>query len=119
MGFRGQQAHEADDVGPRRLTGEGFLRDRPQNLAALADHDLGCKWKPACEFHKDLRRCDRLPDHESAGSPDVDGIEVFQLSGERGGPEGPVTADVDPSQQNDECHNGIVSFPMVPRSRRK
>jgi hypothetical protein len=33
---------------------------------------------------------------------------VLQLFGERGRSEGPVTADVDPSQKNHECH----TFPL-------
>ena len=81
-----------------------ILRHQPDNLAALADHDLGIKGKPACQFGAELRPGDRLPDHEGARCADVDGIEVLQLFGERGGPERPVTADVDPSQKNDDCH---------------
>jgi hypothetical protein len=49
------------------------------------------------------------PDHEGARRADADGIEVFQLFGERCRPEGPVTADVDSSQKNHECH----AFPLV------
>ena len=79
-------------------------RHHPDNLAALADHDLGIKGKPACQFGAELRPADWPPDHEGARRADVDGIEVLQLSGERGRSEGPVTADVDPSQKNHECH---------------
>ena len=57
------------------------------------------------QFGADLRPGDWLPDHERARCADVDGIEVLQLCGEGGRPEGPVTTDVDPSQQNDERHD--------------
>src|SRR3972149_2604717 len=47
---------------------------------------------------------DWSPDHDRACRADVDGIEVLQVFGERGRSEGPMTADVDPSQKNHECH---------------
>ena len=103
-GAFGQDAHEADDVGSHGLVREMILRHQPDNLAALADHDLGIKGKPACQFGAELRPGDWPPDHEGARRADVDGIEVLQLFGERGRSEGPVTADVDPSQKNHECH---------------
>ena len=74
------------------------------NLAALADHDLGIKGKTTCQFGAELRLGDWPPDHEGARRADVDGIEVLQLFGEHGRSEVPVTADVDPSQKNHECH---------------
>ena len=81
-----------------------MLRHQPDNLAALADHDLGIKGKPACQFGAELRPGDWPPDHEGACCADIDGIEVLQLFGERGWSEGPVAADVDPSQKNHERH---------------
>src|SRR6266540_2651312 len=89
-----------------------ILRHQPDNLAARADHDLGIKGKRACQFGAELRPRDRPPDDEGARRADVDGIEVLQLVDERGRPEGPVTADVDPSQKNHECH----AFPYLARS---
>jgi hypothetical protein len=99
----GQDAHEADDVGSHGLVREMILRHQPDNLATLADHDLGIKGKPAYQFGAELRPGDWPPDHEGARPADADGIEVLQLFGERGRSEGPVTADVDPSQKNHEC----------------
>jgi hypothetical protein len=83
-------------------------RHQPENLAALADHDLGIKGKPACQFGAKLRRPDPPPDHERARRADVDGIEVLQLSDERGWSEGSLTSDVDPSQKNHECHRFLL-----------
>src|SRR5213593_2837657 len=80
------------------------LRHQPENVAALADHDLGIEGKPACQFGAESRPGDWPPDHEGARRADVNGIEVLQLFGERGRPEGPVTADVDASQKNHERH---------------
>jgi hypothetical protein len=81
-----------------------IVRHQPDNLATLADHDLRIKGKPGCQFGAELRPRDRLPDHEGARRADVDRIEVLQLFGERGRSEGSLTTDVDPSQENDECH---------------
>src|SRR5712691_6155990 len=76
----GQDAHEADDAGSHGLVGERILRHQPDNLAARADHDLGIKGKPACQFGAELRPGDGPPDHEGARRADVDGIEVLQLN---------------------------------------
>ena len=83
---------------------EMILRHQPDNLAPLADHDLRIKGKPGYQFGAELRSGDRLSDHEGSRRPDVDRIEMFQLFGERGRSEGPVTTDVDPSQKNHEGH---------------
>jgi hypothetical protein len=78
--------------------------DQPDDFPALTDHDLGLKGQPARQFGAELRSADGLPDQEGARRADVDGIEVLQLFGESRRPEGPVTADVDPPQENHECH---------------
>src|SRR5206468_6374633 len=111
-GTLGQDAHEADDVGSHRLVHEMILRHEPNNLAARADRDPGIKGKPAFQFGAELRPGDWPPDHQGARRADVDGIEVLQLFGERGRPEGPVTADVDPSQKNHECHAFLLLAPL-------
>jgi uncharacterized protein (DUF1697 family) len=43
-----------------------ILRHQPDYLAALADHDLGIKGQPACQFGAAFRLGDRPPDHEGA-----------------------------------------------------
>src|SRR4026208_1085016 len=82
-----------------------IVRHQPDNLATLADHDLRIKGKPGCQFGAELRPGHRLSDHEGARRADVHGIEVRQLTGDRGRSEGLVPADVDPSQKNHECHD--------------
>jgi len=77
---------------------------QPDNLASRADHDLRIEGKAACQFGAELRLADWPPNHEGPRRADVDGIEMLQLFGEPGRPEGPVTSDVDPSQKNHECH---------------
>jgi len=108
-GALGQNAHEADDVGSHGLVRKMILRHQPDNLAALADHDLSIKRKPARQFRTELRPGDWLPNHEGARCAYVHGIEVPQLFGEYRRSEGPVTADVDPSQKDHKCH----AFPPV------
>jgi hypothetical protein len=77
---------------------------REGDLPAQTDHDLGIKRTPARQFRAELRPGDWPPDHEGARRANVDGIEVLQLFGERGTSEDPVTADVDASEKNHECH---------------
>jgi hypothetical protein len=82
-----------------------ILGNQPEDLAALADHDFRVERESARELCAEPRLRHRPPDHERAGCPDVDDIEVLQFLRERGGPEGPVTADIHASQKDDECHN--------------
>ena len=110
MGSAGAERGRRDrTLTKRTMSGGGpvremIVRHQPDNLATLADRDRRLKGKPGCQFGAQLRLGDRSPDHEGARCADVDGIEVLQLSRERGGPEGPVATDVDTSQKNHECH---------------
>ncbi len=106
-GSFGQDAHETDDAWLRWLKGERIPRYQPGYLTALANNYMSIKRKPACHFGAESRPGDRLADHEGAGRADVDGIEMFQLSGKQSGSEGLVTADVHTSQKNHECHSCI------------
>jgi hypothetical protein len=77
---------------------------QPDDVPTLADHDLGIEGQPPCDLDAQLRRADGLPDHEGARGADVDGIQVLQLSSEGRRSKGPVPADVEASQKDDECH---------------
>src|SRR3972149_3710274 len=56
------------------------------------------------QFRAQSRLGNWFPNHEGARRAYVDGIEVLQLFGEDGRPEGLVTADVDPSHKDHKCH---------------
>lgn len=99
----GEDAYEANDVRSYGMVPERILRHEPDDLAALADHDLAIKGKPACQFLKEFCSLNGTPDHERARRTDVDGIEVFQLFGECRRSEGPVPANVNPFQKNNDC----------------
>jgi hypothetical protein len=101
-GASGHNAYEADDVRSHGLVGEMILRQQPDNLATLTDHDLRIKRKPGYELGAELRRGDRLSDHEGARCANVDRVQMLQLFGERCRSEGPVTTHVDASQKNYE-----------------
>ena len=105
-GARGsrQHAHEPDDVGFRRRPREEALRQQPDDLRALADHDVGREGQPPLDFSVQLLAADPLTDDERAGRADVHGIEMLQLLGEGGWPEAPVTADVEAPQKNYQRH---------------
>ena len=94
--------------GSHGLVRERMVRHQSDNVAALADHDLGIKGELACQFRAELRAGDWTPDHEGARRADVDDIEMRQLFGERTRTEGPVTADVHPSQKHHECHGCLL-----------
>ena len=104
----GQQGQEANHVGSLRLICERVPGNKPENLAALADHDLGVKWQPACYFSAEFRLGDRPSDHQRARRTNVDHVEVLQLLGKLRGSKSPVTSDVDASQ---EYHEGHASSP--------
>src|SRR5262245_58589446 len=53
-GRSGQNAHETDDVWTRRIAGETIVRQQPDDLPPLTNHDLGIEGKPACEFKAQL-----------------------------------------------------------------
>jgi len=100
----GQDAHETDNIGSHGKTGEIVLRQQPDDLTALTDHHFGFERKPAFDFSAQLGSAHAPPDHERAGRPDVDEAEMPKLFSELSRPKGPVTADVETPQKNDECH---------------
>ena len=83
---------------------EEVVTQKPDDLPALTDCDLGIEGKPVCDFSAQLRAADRLPDDKGTRRTDVDDIEVPQLLGERSWSEGSVTPDVETSQKDHECH---------------
>ena len=99
-----QDTDKTHDVGANWMIREHILRQQPDNLAALADHDLGVEGKPALDFSPQLGAADGLADDKGARRPDVDRTEVAQLLRQRGRSEGSVTADIEAPQKNDECH---------------
>jgi len=85
---------------------EEVARHQPDDLAPLADHDLGIEGKSAGEFKAQLRAADWLPDDKGTRRADADDVEMLQLFGEGRRSKGSVTSDVDAPQKNHECHNG-------------
>jgi hypothetical protein len=83
---------------------EKVVTQKPDDLPALADGDLGIEGKPVCDFSAQLRAADWLPDDKGTRRSDVDDIEVPKLLGERSWSEGSVTPDVDTPQKDYECH---------------
>ena len=100
----GQDGHEPHDVSSHGLPGKMAGRHQPDDLAPIADDDLGPGGKLRGQLGTKLRPRDRPPNHERSRRADIDDVEVPELFGERGRPEDPVTPDVDASQQDDECH---------------
>jgi hypothetical protein len=87
------------------MASEKVATHQLDDLTPFADHDLGIEGKPAGEFDTQLCAADRLPDHKGTCGADVDRVEMLQLCGQPGGPEGSVTADVHTSQKNHESHS--------------
>ena len=87
---------------------EEVLGHQADDFPTLADRDPGIERDPALEFGPQLRSGDGTTNNESARRADVDGVEVPQLLGEHRWPEGPVAADIEPSQENHERHACLV-----------
>ena len=101
-GVFGQDADEASQVRAHRLARERIVRNHPQKPSALADDNFRCKRKPAGEFSAEATLGDWLTDHERPSRPDVDYIEVSQLLREYGRPKGPVAANIDAAEQDNQ-----------------
>jgi hypothetical protein len=104
-----ENADKADDVWSHGLLREMVMRHQPDNLPALAEHDLSIKRKFAYQCSAQFGPGDWPPDHESARRADVDSIEMLQLFGERARAEAPVTANVHPPQKNHERHAFLLT----------
>jgi len=100
----GQNTHETNDVGGYRRFPERMNGSRAAKLAATADDDVGLEWQSALEFHPKLALADGPSNYEGPRGTNVDDVVAFQLPCEQGWPDRPVSADVDASQENDECH---------------
>jgi hypothetical protein len=81
---------------------------RAEKLATSADDDFGLEWQSALEFHPKLALANGPANYEGSRRTNVDYVVAFQLLGEHGWPDGPVSADVDASQENNECHGGVL-----------
>jgi hypothetical protein len=81
---------------------------RFEELATSANDDFGLKWQSALELHPKLALANRPANDEGSRRPNVDYVVAFQLLGEHGWPHGPVSANVDASQENNECHGGVL-----------
>jgi hypothetical protein len=72
-------------------------RRKSDDLSARADYGLGFERQSRRNFTAQLLAAHGLADHERTRCADIDGIEVLQLFGQRSGPKGLMTADVDAS----------------------
>jgi hypothetical protein len=78
---------------------------RAEKLATSADDDFGLEWQSALEFHPKLALANGPTDYEGSRRTNVDYVVALQLLGEDGWPDGLVSADVDASQENYQCHS--------------
>jgi hypothetical protein len=99
-----QNAHETDNVGSLRMARKKVVRQQPDDLPALADHDLRIEGKHASEFNAQLCATHPAPDYKGTRRADVHANEGLQLFRQRLRSEGSVPSDVDASQKNHECH---------------
>ena len=74
-----------------------------EEVAAVADHHVGFEWKPADQLRAKRRPTDAFANDKCSSRPDVHHIEAAELVRQGGGTKFPVPADVDASQENDEC----------------
>jgi hypothetical protein len=92
---------------------EQVTRRKRYEIPTRADYDFGREWKPAREFTAQSLAAHGRVDHERSRRTDIHSIQVAQLVSQRGRSEGLVTADVDASQQDHECHEPLVGALLV------
>ena len=74
---------------------EDVVRQQPDDLTGLADHDLGIEWQHAGDFDAQLRAADWPTDDKGSRRADVNGTQVLQSLGKRRWSEGSVPPNVE------------------------
>jgi hypothetical protein len=84
---------------------------RAEKLATSADDDFGLEWQSALEFRPKLALANGSANDKGSRRTNVDYVVALQLLGQDGRPDGFVSTDVDPSQENNECHRVSSATP--------
>ncbi len=105
----GQDAHESNNVRSYRLGPERILRLQADEITAIAEHKFRFERQLPEHFRAQLRSRSRLSNDQCACGADVDDIVSAQFPREDTWAKRPVSADIDPSQENNESHTEIIT----------
>ena len=107
MGFC-RDADESNHIRGWRLGSEWTVVDQCNELAAVADGDIGVERQLSEEFSAELCTRAWLPNDKSTRSPDVHDIIGAKFLCEDARAKRPVSTNVYASEENDESHIGIL-----------
>ena len=99
-----QDAREANDVRIGWLSRKWIGRRVSQNVAAVADHDVGLEGEAPLDLPAKRRPADPLANDEGSGRAEAHSTEAPQLTRESARTECPMPSDVHALEKNDECH---------------
>src|SRR5205085_6821492 len=83
-----------------------MLRLEADEIASVADHDLGLERQLAAQCRAQLRLRAGLANDERPRGAEVHDVEVAQLACESAWAKRPVSTDVDAAKEDDESHAG-------------
>src|SRR2546427_490783 len=102
-GFR-QDAHESNNIRARRLGSKRILRLQTDKIAAVAEHDFRFEWQLPEQCSTELCSRSRLANDKCARSTHIHDIIVAQFSCEDAWTKGPVPANIDTPEEDNESH---------------
>ena len=98
----------------RGLLREGILRHKPDNVAAMADHDVGIKRKPARHLYAELSPADCFPDHQGAGRTDIHELAGASIARPAASDKGPVPTSLTPLKNTTRAMRLLRLLPLSP-----
>lgn len=103
MWFAGQDAHKLHGAARDRPFGERVVRKQSRNLAVRHNEDFRVERKGPGKSRAEGILPDSCSDDKNPCRADIQCVEGLQRFGKLCRPESPVSADVDPAQEDDEC----------------
>src|SRR2546427_3724626 len=101
-----QDAHESNNIRARRLSSKRILRLQPDKIAAVAEHDFRFEWQLPEQCSTELCSRSRFANDKRARSTHIHDIIVAQCSCEDAWAKGPVPANIDTPEEDNESHTG-------------
>ena len=94
----------------RWLRSKRIFHFQSDQITVVAERDLRLKRELSTELRKELCARPRFPNDKCPRSPDIHDIVGAQISGEPAWAKPPVTADVDPPEENNQSHTTVGQF---------
>jgi hypothetical protein len=84
------------------LTRERIAGRQAKHVTAVADHHVSFEWQSTRDFCAEFRSRDRPSNHKGSSGANVHDIEVLQLLRQDARAKGPVPANVDAFEENNQ-----------------